>query len=152
MGKKKVASETTEQAMKSSQAVEEKIAKASGTSEGASKRLDKGRAYVHATYNNTIVSVTDDKGNVVAWASAGSLGFTGPKKATPFAASKVVAAIAEKLRKSGPVNLDVFVSGIGGGRDSSVRSLANQGFNVLSIKDVTGIPHNGPRPPKVRRI
>jgi small subunit ribosomal protein S11 len=151
MGKKKVASETTEQAMKSSQAVEEKIAKATG-SDVPSKRLDKGRAYVHATYNNTIVSVTDDKGNVVAWASAGSLGFTGPKKATPFAASKVVAAIAEKLRKSGPVNLDVFVSGIGGGRDSSVRSLANQGFNVMSIKDVTGIPHNGPRPRKVRRI
>ena len=151
MGKKKVASETTEQAMKSSQAVEEKIAKSGGKGE-ASKRLDKGRAYVRASYNNTIVSITDEKGNVVAWASAGSLGFAGPKKATPFAASKVVAALAEKLRKSGPVNLEVFVSGIGGGRDSSVRSLANQGFNITAIKDLTGIPHNGPRPKKVRRI
>jgi small subunit ribosomal protein S11 len=152
MGKKKVASETTEQAIKSGEAVEAKIAKSAGKEAASSKKFDKGRAYIHASYNNTLVSITDDKGGVVAWASAGSLGFTGPKKATPFAASKVVAAIAEKLRKTGPVNLDVYVNGVGGGRDSAVRSLNNQGFNILSIKDVTPIPHNGPRPPKVRRI
>ena len=88
----------------------------------------------------------------MAWASAGQLGFSGPKKATPFAASKVAATLAEKLKKSGPVNIHVYVSGVGGGRDSAVRSLANQGFNVLSVRDVTPIPHNGPRPPKVRRV
>ena len=87
-----------------------------------------------------------------ARATAGSMGFSGPKKATPFAASKIIAAIAEKLKKSGPIDIEVIVSGVGGGRDSSVRSLINQGFNVLSIKDVTPIPHNGVRRPKVRRV
>ena len=89
---------------------------------------------------------------MVAWASAGSLGFSGPKKATPFAASRVVSAIAEKLKKTGLVNVDVFVTGVGSGRDSAIRSFANQGFNLMSIKDVTPIPHNGPRPRKVRRV
>ncbi len=152
MGKKKVAQETTESAIKSSEAVEAKIAKTGGKETTSSKKFDKGRAYVHASYNNTLICVTDEKGNVLAWASAGSLGFSGPKKATPFAASKVVATIAEKLRKTGPVNLDVFVNGIGGGRDSAVRSFSNQGFNLLSVKDETPIPHNGPRPKKARRI
>ncbi len=117
-----------------------------------SKKIDTGRVYIHASFNNTLITVTDDKGGALAWSSAGQLGFNGPKKATPFAASKVVAALAEKLKKSGPVNVNIFVNGVGGGRDSAVRSLANQGFNVLSIKDVTPIPHNGPRPPKVRRV
>lgn len=151
MGKKKVLVQTAEEAIKASEAMEAKVAGAKGKGEGA-KKFDKGRAYVNATYNNTVVSVTDEKGNVVAWASAGSLGFAGPKKATPFAASKVVAALAEKLRRTGPTHLDVYVNGVGGGRDSSVRSLANQGFNILSIHDVTPIPHNGPRRAKVRRV
>ncbi|MBU6500247.1 MAG: 30S ribosomal protein S11 [Patescibacteria group bacterium] len=117
-----------------------------------SKKFEEGRVYVNASYNNTVVTVTDKSGNVLAWASAGSLGFAGPKKATPFASSKVIAAITEKLKDAGPVNVNVIVKGIGGGRDSAVRSLINQGFNVLSIKDATPIPHNGPRPPKVRRV
>ncbi|MEK7192394.1 MAG: 30S ribosomal protein S11 [Patescibacteria group bacterium] len=116
------------------------------------KKFESGRVYVKASYNNTLITVTDDKGDILAWGSAGALGFSGPKKATPFAASKIVAALAEKLKKSGPVNVKVFVTGVGGGRDSSVRSLVNQGFNILSIKDVTPIPHNGPKPPKVRRV
>lgn len=151
MGKKKVATQTTEEAIKSSEAIDAKAAKVGGKAE-ANKKIEKGRVYIHASYNNTLISVTDDKGNMVAWGSAGSLGFAGPKKATPFAASKVIAALAEKLRRSGPVNVEVFVSGVGGGRDSAVRSLSNQGFNVLSIKDTTPIPHNGPRPKKVRRV
>ena len=118
----------------------------------SAKRLDRGNVYVGASYNNTIITVTDEKGNVVAWASAGSLGFSGPKKATPFAASKVVSAVAEKLKKTGLSNIDVFVTGVGSGRDSAIRSFGNQGFNILSIKDVTPIPHNGPRPKKVRRV
>lgn len=116
------------------------------------KNLDKGRAYISATYNNTIVSVTDAKGNVLAWATAGGLGFSGPKKATPFAASKIVSVVAEKLKAMGVNELDVFVKGIGGGRDSAIRSLANQGFQISSIKDVTPVPHNGPRAAKTRRV
>lgn len=116
------------------------------------RKVPKGKAYVNATYNNTVVSITDPKGNVLAWATAGSLGFSGPKKATPFAASKVVAVIAEKLKNAGLEELEVFVKGIGGGRDSAIRSLANQGYQITSIKDVTPVPHNGPRPPKTRRV
>ncbi|OGY67902.1 MAG: 30S ribosomal protein S11 [Candidatus Harrisonbacteria bacterium RIFCSPLOWO2_02_FULL_45_10c] len=116
------------------------------------KRVDRGRVYIGASFNNTIITVTDEAGNALCWASAGGLGFSGPKKATPFAASKVVAAIAEKLKKTGLVNIDVFVTGVGSGRDSAIRSLANQGFTILSIRDVTPIPHNGPRPKKVRRV
>lgn len=150
MGKKKITTQTAEEAIKETKAVEEAIVKEKAKT--VSKKFENGRVYVHASYNNTLISVTDDKGNLVAWGSAGALGFAGPKKATPFAASKVVSALAEKVRKSGPFNVRVFVSGVGGGRDSAVRSLANQGFNILSIKDVTPIPHNGPRPPKVRRV
>ena len=116
------------------------------------KRVQEGRVYVNASYNNTVVTVTDSTGNVLAWASAGSLGFGGPKKATPFASSKVIAAIAEKLQANGPQDVKVIVKGIGSGRDSAIRSLINHGFNILSIKDATPVPHNGPRAPKVRRV
>jgi small subunit ribosomal protein S11 len=150
MGKKRIIGQTKEEALKESKKLEERIAESG--SKGAKQRFDRGRVYIRVTYNNTMISVTDDKGNLIAWSTAGSLGFSGPKKATPFAASKVVAVIAEKVSKTGPRNIDIFVNGIGGGRDSSVRSLANQGFNILSIKDITPIPHNGPRPKKVRRV
>ncbi|MCL5017543.1 MAG: 30S ribosomal protein S11 [Patescibacteria group bacterium] len=151
MGKKKVAkTENKENALTESAKIEGAVVKA--VTKSSSKKVDTGSAYVKATYNNTLISVTDEKGNLMAWSSAGSLGFSGPKKATPFAASKVVAALAEKLKKTGPVNLHVMVNGVGGGRDSAVRSFANQGFNILSIRDVTPIPHNGPRPTKTRRI
>jgi small subunit ribosomal protein S11 len=116
------------------------------------KNVGQGRAYVNATYNNTVISVTDTKGDVLAWATAGSLGFAGPKKATPFAASKIVAVVAEKLKGVGVTELEVFVKGIGGGRDSAIRSFANQGFEIKAIRDVTPIPHNGPKPKKVRRV
>ena len=125
-------------------------AKSSGKSQ--KRKVENGRVYISASYNNTIISITDNRGAVVAWATAGSLGFSGPKKATPFAASKIVAALAEKVEKTGPVNVEVYVSGVGGGRDSAVRSLLNHNFNIVSIKDVTPIPHNGPKSPKVRRV
>lgn len=115
-------------------------------------RIENGRVYIQASYNNTLITVTDDKGSVVTWLSAGSLGFSGPKKSTPFAASKVAEAIAEKVERSGLKNVEIYVRGVGGGRDSAIRTFANKGFNILSIKDVTPIPHNGPRPPKVRRV
>jgi small subunit ribosomal protein S11 len=149
MGKKQIKTETPEEALKAGEAVETAAAKASV---GSSKKIQKGRVYIKATYNNTIVSVTDDRGNLVAWSTAGALGFAGPKKATPFAASKIVATVTEKIKKSGPSDLSVFVTGFGGGRDSAIRSFINQGFNVLSITDVTPIPHNGVKAPKPRRI
>ncbi len=96
--------------------------------------------------------MTDMQGNVIAWASAGSLGFGGPRKATPFASSKIIAALAEKLQGNGPQDIDIIVKGIGSGRDSAIRSLINHGFNISHIKDATPIPHNGPRPKKVRRV
>lgn len=150
MGKKKITTQTTEEALKDTEKLE--VATKSATSKTVAKKFEKGRVYINASYNNTVVTITDDKGNVVAWSSAGALGFAGPKKATPFAASKVVAVLAEKVKKSGPRDVDILVNGVGSGRDSAIRSLANQGFNISSIKDATPIPHNGPRPPKVRRV
>lgn len=115
-------------------------------------KLGRARIYVNSSYNNTVVSVTDLKGNMLTWATAGSLGFSGPKKATPFAASKVIAVVVEKLSAMETKELEIFVKGVGGGRDSAIRSLANHGFEISLLRDVTPIPHNGPRPPKPRRV
>jgi small subunit ribosomal protein S11 len=150
MGKKKITTQTETEALKEKENLETAFTKAA--SKGASKKIEAGRVYIAASYNNTLISITDDKGNLIAWSSAGALGFSGPKKATPFASAKVVAALAEKVQKTGPFNVRVFVSGVGGGRDSALRSLANRGFTILSINDVTPIPHNGPRPKKIRRV
>lgn len=116
------------------------------------KKFEDGRIYIRASYNNTVLTVTDEKGNVITWLSAGSLGFSGPKKSTPFAASKVAEAIYEKIQNSGPHTIKILVRGVGNGRDSAIRTLAARGLNIISIKDITPIPHNGPRPPKVRRV
>jgi len=99
-----------------------------------------------------MVSVTDLSGRVIAWSSAGLLGFKGPKKATPFAASKVVEAVLEQVKKSGLKTVEIYVKGVGGGRDSAMRTIASHGLDIDLIKDVTPLPHNGPRPPKVRRV
>ena len=151
MGKKKVTTQEGDKAVKENAAVETAVAKSASAAKRG-KRIQEGKVYVNASYNNTVVTVTDPQGNVLAWASAGSLGFAGPKKATPFASSKVIAAIAEKLQAVGPQDIQVIVKGIGSGRDSAIRSLINHGFNILSIKDATPVPHNGPKPPKVRRV
>jgi small subunit ribosomal protein S11 len=150
MGKKKIGTQDGTEAINQAGAVENAVAAASA--KNVSKKIDQGHVYVKASYNNTIISVTDISGNLIAWSTAGSLGFKGPKKATPFAASKIVAALSEKLRKAGMSSVTIFLNGIGGGRDSSIRSFVNQGFNVLGIHDVTPIPHNGPKAKKVRRI
>ncbi len=151
MGKKKVVEKTGEEALKEKEVVEGAINKALVKSVG-SKKIDSGKVYIKVSFNNTMITATDKNGGVLAWASAGSMGFSGPKKATPFAASKVVSLISEKLKKIGFLNIDIIVKGVSAGRDSAIRSLANQGFNILSIKDVTPIPHNGPRPKKPRRV
>jgi len=154
MGKKTVKTQEGDAAKKAAKpaVAEGAVVKAASAASRKAKRVQEGKVYVNATYNNTVVTVTDTSGNVLAWASAGSLGFSGPKKATPFASSKVIAAITEKIQASGPKDISVIVKGIGSGRDSAIRSLINNGFNILSIKDATPVPHNGPRPPKIRRV
>ena len=152
MGKKKVTTQEGTAAIKENAGVEAAAVKAAQSAGRKAKRVQEGKVFINATYNNTVVTVTDTTGNVLAWASAGSLGFSGPKKATPFASSKVIAAITEKIQASGPRDIAVVVKGIGSGRDSAIRSLINNGFNILSIKDATPVPHNGPRPAKTRRV
>lgn len=115
-------------------------------------RLSRGKAYIQSTYNNTIVTVCDLKGNVIAWSSAGALGFKGPKRATPYAATEIVKFVLEKIQNTGLRELSLYVKGIGGGKEAAIRAFATGGMTILSIKDVTPIPHNGPRPPKVRRV
>ncbi len=150
MGKKRVAGQTKEEALKESEKIAETLSQKKR--EAVKRKHDRGKVFVQASYNNTIMTVTDERGNAVAWMSAGSLGFKGPKKATPFAASKVAEAIAEKLQKTGPFNVDVYVKGVGSGRDQAIRSLAGKGFLIHALKDVTPIPHNGPKPKKPRRV
>lgn len=116
------------------------------------KQVPRGNAYVLATYNNTIITLTDPNGNVLGWGSAGMAGFKGPKKATPYAASVVVKNLVEKIADYGLKEVSVFVKGIGGGREGAIRALNINGLNVAAINDVTPIPHNGCRPPKRRRV
>lgn len=116
------------------------------------KNIPRGRAYIQATYNNTIVSLTDPVGNVLAWSSAGENGFKGPKKATPYAASIIVKKVVDKVKEYGLKEVQVFVKGVGMGRESAVRSLYANGLNILSIKDITPLPHNGCRPRRARRV
>lgn len=118
----------------------------------AIKSVPVGRAYIKATYNNTIVTLTDQNGNVIAFSSAGSNGFKGPKKATPYAATVIVRDAVEKAKPFGLKDVSVFVRGVGLGRESAVRGLNANGLNVLSIKDITPIPHNGCRKRKPRRV
>jgi len=116
------------------------------------RQILKGRATVKCTYNNTIVSIADINGAILGWASSGMMGFKGAKKATPYAATQVVANVSEKVKKYGLQELEVFVKGVGSGREASIRALSNNGFELLAIKDITPIPHNGCRPKKPRRI
>lgn len=124
-----------------------------GKRKKSSKRqILKGRATIQCTYNNTIVAIADLNGAVLGWSSSGHLGFKGAKKSTPYAATQVVADLSEKVKKYGVQELEVFVKGVGSGREASIRALANNGFNLIAIKDVTPMPHNGCRPRRPRRI
>ncbi len=116
------------------------------------KNVPVGVVHIQATFNNTIVTVTDQTGNTVAWSSAGSLGFRGSRKGTPFAAQQAALTAANKAKESGMRTVEVRVAGPGAGRESAIRTLATVGLEVKSIKDVTPIPHNGCRPPKKRRV
>ena len=116
------------------------------------KQVADGMAHIHASFNNTIVTLTDRQGNALSWATAGGSGFRGSRKSTPFAAQVAAERAGEKAKEFGVKNLDVRVNGPGPGRDSAVRSLNNCGFKIQNIVDVTPIPHNGCRPPKRRRV
>ncbi|CAM4244155.1 MULTISPECIES: 30S ribosomal protein S11 [Weissella] len=116
------------------------------------KNIESGVAHIHATFNNTIVMITDVQGNAVAWSSAGALGFKGSRKSTPFAAQMAAEAAAKSAMENGMKTVEVTVKGPGSGRESAIRSLAAAGLDVSSIKDVTPVPHNGSRPPKRRRV
>jgi small subunit ribosomal protein S11 len=116
------------------------------------RNVPEGVAHVHATFNNTLVTITDMQGQVVAWSSAGAVGFKGSRKGTPFAAQMAADAAARKAGDVGMRSVTVYVKGPGGGRESAVRALQAAGLSVISIKDVTPIPHNGCRPPKRRRV
>jgi small subunit ribosomal protein S11 len=116
------------------------------------KNIPLGVVHIQATFNNTIVTIADQAGNVVAWSSSGSLGFRGSRKGTPFAAQQAALTAANKAKESGMRTVEVRVAGPGAGRESAIRTLATVGLNVLAIRDVTPIPHNGCRPPKKRRV
>ena len=118
----------------------------------AIRQVSQGCAYIQATYNNTIMTLTDLNGNTLAWSSAGACGFRGPKKATPYAASMIVKTIADKVKETGLREVSVFVTGVGSGRDSAVRALNANGFTITSIKDMTPLPHNGCRSARARRV
>ncbi len=116
------------------------------------KNIPRGKAFIRATFNNTIVTLTDPNGNVIAWSSAGANGFKGSRKSTPFAAQMTAEAAARRAQEHGLRQVDVFVKGPGSGREMAIRSLQASGVQVISITDTTPIPHNGCRPPKRRRV
>ena len=118
----------------------------------AKKNIVAGTLYIHATYNNTKVLLADKEGNAVAWSSSGALGFAGAKKGTPFAAAKVGELVGDKANIIGLKEVDVVIRGVGAGRESALRGFAGKGIEVTRIADETPIPHNGPHPPKPRRV
>lgn len=116
------------------------------------KEVTAGKVFVNATFNNTLVTITDIEGNALGWSSAGAVGFKGARKSTPYAASAAVENLAKKLMVNGLREVEVYLKGPGSGRDASIRALKNSGLSIKAIADVTPIPHNGPRPRKRRRV
>jgi len=144
MGKKRVIKKTTS-------GVDHEM-RARSASRLPKKKLEKGILNIQATYNNTMITLTDEGGNAIMWASAGSLGFKGARKGTPYAASKVAELVAEKAKMTGLKKVSINVKGVGAGRESAVRSFLGQDIILDTIRDVTPVPHNGPKPPKPRRV
>ena len=130
----------------------EKIKKTKIIKKKIKKNISTGIAFVNATFNNTIVSIADDSGNIIAWSSAGARGFKGSRKSTPYAAQIAADHAATKAQEHGLKTLTVKLKGPGSGRETALRALQSRGFKILSIKDITPMPHNGSRPPKKRRV
>jgi len=152
MGKKHIIEANQEELIKEQEKIDKTVGKEVKLKSTVTG-IQGGKIYISSSYNNTILTLTDLKGQVLAWKSAGSVGFKGTKKSTSFAASRVAETIANVCKKMGIVDkIEVLVKGIGAGRESAVRTLISQGLNVVSIKDITPIPHNGCRPKKVRRV
>ena len=150
MGKKHIIATNQEEAIKEQEKIDKTVEKEVKVKAVAG--IQEGKVFVSSSYNNTILTLTNSKGQVLAWKSAGAVGFKGTKKSTSFAASRVAETIANACKKLGIDRLEVLIKGIGAGRESAVRALVAQGINVVSIKDVTPIPHNGCRPKKTRRV
>ncbi len=151
MGKKKVIKKSEEELLKEREEIESKMQKI--VSEPKSqKRLQNGRLYISSSYNNTILTLTDEQGNVLSWATPGKFGFKGTKKGTPYAANRAAEVMAQTIQRLKLDEINVKVKGIGGGRESAIRTLATHGINIVSIEDLTSIPHNGCRRPKPRRV
>lgn len=151
MGKKRIIAKSEKELIEEREKVEAKVPKEIKI-EAPQKRIKEGRVYISSSYNNTVITLTDSEGNTLHWVSSGSIGFKGAKKATPFAASKVAEAVSTAVKKLGIEKISIFVKGIGSGRESAIRSISARGLDIVSIKDVTPMPHNGCRPPKVRRV
>jgi len=151
MGKKKIIQQSSEELIAEKEKAETAVKK-EATMKAGQRRITEGKVYITASYNNTIVTLTDNNGNVLTWISSGNIGFKGSKKATPFAASKVAEGIAERAKKIGIEKVSVLIKGVGSGRESAIRSLVTHGLDLTSIKDITPMPHNGCRPPKTRRV
>ena len=150
MGKKRVVKKTKEELLKEREKVEASVRKEIKLK--TPQVVKEGRIYISSSYNNTILTLTDSRGDVLYWTSAGNIGFKGAKKGTPFAASKVAGAMIQAAKKLKIRKIKIFVKGVGSGRDSAIRSLAARDLDIVSIKDVTALPHNGCRPKKPRRV
>lgn len=150
MGKKRIIKKTEEELLKERERVEAAVKKEIKIK--VPQKIKEGKVFIFSSYNNTIMTLTDSQGNTLTWTSAGNVGFKGTKKGTPFAASKVAEVLVQRAKKLGIDRVEILVKGIGSGRESAIRSLANRGLDIISIQDVTPIPHNGCRPPKVRRV
>lgn len=131
---------------------EGEVTKPSSIGAVSKKKADNGKLFVQSTYNNTKIVLTDTKGNVLATSSSGSIGFKGAKKGTPFAAAKVGEIVGAKAGAMGMKEVAVYVKGVGSGRESGIRGFISKGINITSIKDMTAVPHNGPKPKKPRRV
>lgn len=152
MAKAEDAVEEKQERKTEGQAEQKSTDKAAARKKRGRKNIAEGVVHIHSTFNNTIVTITDYQGNVISWSSAGSMGFKGSRKGTPFAAQQAADSAAKKAMDHGLRSVQIFVRGPGAGRESALRALQSAGFNISLIKDVTPIPHNGCRPPKRRRV
>ncbi len=152
MGKKKIIQKSEAELIKENEAIEGTLKKEPQTKISSVKRVTEGKIFISSTFNNTIITLTDNAGNTLAWSSAGKVGFKGVRKSTPYAASKIAETLVQTAQKIGIEKVQVIIKGIGSGRESALRSIATHGLNIASIKDITSVPHGGCRPPKPRRV